>query len=282
MIPVGVLKKDLFYNRDLKDILDILKVMSSSEFSRTSAMATDKDVLKKHLISCFKLLGSVSPRNPYLTKRENLPEAFLLVCSDQGFLGDHNNRILKMAMDRGLDNNSETIVLGEMGEKLLEDSGIKCKFFPAIGNDVKMEDIGQISDYVMKLYKKKQVSAFSVIYTKFNSFTNHHTEEMNLLPCEDIKQYLEREKSPFEEKVLIEPSSYHIVEYLVKMWLENNIYNVFWSSKLSEWAMRVINLDHNAEELKDITKSLRFKYFKSVHAMSDKVIREIFAARAAR
>lgn len=282
MIPVGVLKKDLFYNQDLKDILDILKVMSSSEFSRTSAKAPEKDVLKKHIISCFKLLGAVSPRNPYLVKRENLPEAFLLVCSDQGFLGDHNNRIMKTALNSGLRDDSKVMVLGEMGGKLLEDSGINSKIFPAVGNDIRMEDIKQISDYVIRLYNKKQVCAFSVVYTRFSSFTSHHTEVLSLLPCEDIRKYLKREKSAFEEKVLIEPSSYHIVEYLVKMWLENNIYNVFWSSKLSEWAMRVINLDHSSEELKDITRNLKFKYFKSVHAMSDKVIREIFAARAAR
>ncbi|MBF0253000.1 MAG: hypothetical protein HQL29_04210, partial [Candidatus Omnitrophica bacterium] len=39
--------------------------------------------------------------------------------------------------------------------------------------------------------------------------------------------------------------------------------------------------DNSLENLKDISNDLRLKYFKGVHAISDRIIREIFAAKMA-
>jgi len=52
-------------------------------------------------------------------------------------------------------------------------------------------------------------------------------------------------------------------------------------AKLSEWATRVIHLEGSSYEIKQMNKKLRSQYFRILHEISDKNIREIFVARQA-
>ena len=280
MIPVAQVKKDLLYSQNLKDVIDVLKLISSSEFNRLSSNMPQEDVLKEHIISCFGLLRSVSKHNAFLVEKEKLPPAFLLISSDEGFLGEVNTCVVNAAITRGLKKNARFIVLGERGEQMLKDSGVEYTFFPALENDIKMDRIAEISNYVMDLYRKKEIGAFYIVYMKFKSFTSHNIEVAKMLPCDELLSHAREEKKDHSD-TLVEPGPYFITEYLVKLWLESSMYHIFWSSKLSEWSIRVMRLEHSSDELKEITQNLKFKYFKSVHALSDKVIREIFAARMA-
>lgn len=279
MIPVAQAKKDLEYSQGLKDVIDVLKLISSSEFSRLSSGMPRGDILREHIMSCFGLLKSVPENNPFFIERKNIPGAFLLICSDEGFLGEVNTRVVNTALNRGLKENASFIVLGERGEKLFRDSGVECASFPAVKNNIEMDDVVTFSNYLMDLYRKKKIGALHVVYTKFISFTSHQMEVTKLLPCDELLGHIKKAEAPHPD-TLVEPDPYHVVEYLAKLHLENNLYNIFWSSKLSEWSIRVMHLEQGSGELKNITEDLRFKYFKSVHALSDKVIREIFAARA--
>ena len=84
-----------------------------------------------------------------------------------------------------------------------------------------------------------------------------------------------------EEKVILEPSFKKIVEYLVRIWIGYVVYNIFWESKLSEWAARVIYLDGSSDEVRRQAKRARLAYFRAVHENSDKSIREIFSSTLA-
>ncbi|RKY41506.1 MAG: hypothetical protein DRP85_06095 [Candidatus Makaraimicrobium thalassicum] len=279
MIPIARIKKDLLYNQNLKDVIDVLKLISASEFSRLSSIVPQEDKLQEQIMTCFSLLKSVSGDSPFLVEKKGRPEGFLLVCSDEGFLGEVNTYVVNTALSRGRKDSARFMVLGERGTDILEETGIECKSFPPVKNDIKMGDIREISGYVMDLYKKGRIGAFYVVYMKFMSFTRHQIEVARILPCDEILTYL-REEAKGTPDVLIEPGLYPVMEYLVKLWMEDSIYKIFWSSKLSEWAMRVMQLEHSSDELSNITADLEFKHFKSIHALSDKVIREIFAAKA--
>ena len=238
-----------------------------------------KDIVKDQVISCFNVLTSIVKENLFFTERKDMPRGFLMVCSDEGFLGEVNTIIADAALSRALKEKAKFIVLGERGGRILKDSGVDFILFPSVKNDIGWDHIKEIADCIMGLYKKGEIGSLFAIYMKFMSFTSHHLDVIKLLPCDELAGYI-KGKEADALKTLVEPDIPSVVEYLVKIWLENNLYNIFWSSKLSEWAIRVMHLEHSSDELKEVNKNLRFKYFKAVHALSDKVIREIFAAKA--
>lgn len=278
MIPVAQMKKDLNYSMDMASIIDVLKVIASSEFKNLSSKMEKEDVLRERILSCFNLLTSISKENPFFVEKKNAPKAFLLICSDEGFLGKVNTVITDAALNRGLDQKAKFIVLGERGAKILDDLGVKFMPFRNISNDIEMSHVIDISNSLMDMYEKAEISSIHVVYMKFISFTKHHLDVVKLLPCDELIGFAKGEGEG-ALGALIEPDAYSVMEYLVKLWIENNMYNIFWSSKLSEWSIRVTHLEHSSDELKEINKGLKFQYFKSVHSLNDKIIREIFAAR---
>jgi len=283
MIPLAQLKKDLVSSQNLADTIDMLKLIASSEFSNLSLRMPKEDAQRKHIISCFDLLASASDDNPFLVEKKGVPPGFLMICSDEGFLGEINANIVNMALRRGSNKDSRFIVLGERGAGILKDSGVKFAAFPGVENHIDVDRVKKITDYIIEMYKKEEISSLHVIYMKYRSFTSHQLDMAKLLPCNDLGGYINKDKEAagYAQKALVEPHPYHVIEYLVKLWLENNLYNIFWSSKLSEWSIKALHLEHSSDELKEINKDLKFKYFRSVLALNDKVIREIFAARAA-
>lgn len=280
MIPVAQIKKDLSYSLDLADIIEVLKLIASSEFSSLSSKMEKKDIIKDRIIGCFNVMTSQAKESPFFVERKDIPKAYLMVCSDEGFLGEVNTLIADAAVSRGLKENAKFIVLGERGSRILSDSGIDFISFPSVQNDIQISHVKEVSNCIMDLYNKDEIGGLTAIYMKFVSFTSHHVDIVKLLPCDELVEHIKGEETDVL-KTLIEPELNDVVEYLVKLWLENNLYNIFWSSKLSEWAVRVMHLEHSSDELKEINKNLKFKYFKSVHYLNDKIIREIFAARTA-
>ncbi|MFH1395020.1 MAG: F0F1 ATP synthase subunit gamma [Candidatus Omnitrophota bacterium] len=277
MIPVAQAKKDLMYNENLKNVIDVLKFIASAEFSRVSARVPQEDIFRKEAIKCCRLLPSEAKKDSFFAGNGQKREAFLLVCSDEGFLGGVNTRIVNAAISKGLRHGARVLVLGEKGAKLLRDAGMRPKVFPVIPSSIDMKNIIAISDYIMNLYLKNEIGAFNVAYVQFKSFTSHQMQVSRILPCEKAGSYI-RDKQDVD--AIIAPDSVKVTEFVAKLWVRSGLNNIFWSSKLSEWATKVMHLENSSEELKDITTVLKHRYFKSVHALNDKVIREIFATRA--
>jgi ATP synthase F1 gamma subunit len=278
MKPISQIKKDLQYSEDLAGIIDALKLMASAEFNSLSARMEAKDIVREEVINCFHLLTSVTKETRYFVENEDLPRGYLMICSDEGFLGEVNNAIADIALRRGEKKKAKYIVLGERGARILKDSGVEHTPFPGVTNNIPLKYIKDLAGYFVDLFKWGHIGSLYAIFTRFHSFTNHSTDVAKLLPCDDLMQYITAtERGIFE--TLVEPDETVVMEYLVKLWLESNLYSIFWSSKLSEWSIRVMHLQRGSDELKEMKKTLRHKYFKSVHELNDKIIREITAAR---
>ncbi|MCK5450752.1 MAG: F0F1 ATP synthase subunit gamma [Candidatus Omnitrophica bacterium] len=277
MEPVGKIKKNMDYSKDLKEIIDILKLVSSSEYSRLFSVVPRENDLGDILTDCIGMLGSNIADTVYFKEKEDLPQLVLLICSDEGFLGEMNARIVNVAIRKSRNKETRFVVMGERGAGLLAEAGKKYVSIPTLDNEVRIKEVKRVANYIMGLYKNEKVGAINVVYMKFKSYTNHVAEMVRIIPCDELVRHISKHEDNGE--VIIAPGVESVMGYLVKMWLEDSLFRLFWSSKLSEWATKVIKLENSSDELKNITERLKFKYFKAIHAKSDKVIREIFAAK---
>ena len=124
-----------------------------------------------------------------------------------------------------------------------------------------------------------------MVYPKFISFVHREVTVEQLLPygqrldMGSDESALSSRPSTEHLDILIEPSQERLVDYLIRVWMAQRIYDIFWESKLSEWASRVIHLEESSQAASEINKKLQFSYFSSLHQISDKNIREIVASR---
>lgn len=275
MIPIGKLKQNMLFNKDLGDLIEVMKLAASAQFNRFRYHQEPKEEFYTLLNSAYSSLPLDVSTDSFFNLPSNLPRLIVLVSSDGGFLGEQNALLFNHLLDIKRQQD-EIIVLGQQGINYLNEAEISFISFESPGDKLDTQKIGLLRDYLAKRYFNQEISQVNVIYSKFINITTQQVEIEILLP-------LERKKNVAKGKeILIEPDSKSVLEGWIKLWLDFRFYHIFWSSKLSEFAARIMHLEGSVQELGKINQRLQLEYFKYLHALSDKSIRELSAARLAR
>jgi F-type H+-transporting ATPase subunit gamma len=281
MLTLKQLKNDMQFNQELSGLIDILKAVASSQFRHLQARREIFMRFNKCLDGFFTMVNFLKSTHLFLKEDLSLPQGILIITSDEGFLGGLNNQIANAGLDL-LKSGDEIIVLGEKGARFFEEAKVPFLYFSAITEDIEYARAEDIKDYLINAFLKKRFGKIMVVYPKFVSFSVQEVKIEQLLPYPIQTHEGKKVDTRPKEEIIVEPSEERIIDYLIRVWLLDKIYNIFWESKLSEWAARVMHLEGSSQELNRIAKKLNFSYFRSLHEISDKNIREIFASRLIR
>jgi len=278
MFKLTKLRKERDFNKEIGGIVNVLKGVASSEFYRLQKARKGLDEFGDHLRDFLQMANIAGVRHPFL-ETSPLPQAVLLITSDTGFLGKLNISVVNSALEQ-CSGQDELIVVGRQGARYIEEAGRSFAAFAGIGDEVDYKEAKDLADFIIKGFSGRKFGKVVVVYPHFLSFAVWDVRVYQLLPC----RFLFREESKVseaEEKVIVEPSVNKLIEYLVKIWITYMLYGIFWESKLSEWSTRVMHLEGSSFKIKQVDKKLHFQYFRLLHEISDKNIREIFASRLA-
>ena len=280
------LKKEIQFNRELFNLIDVLKEIASSQFRQLQAKREYFFRFNQSLEGFLENVQLRESKHPFFLKESDSTKDFsgiVMITSDAGFLGELNSRVISAGLNLRKEND-ELVILGERGAHFLEDLGESFLYFPGITEDIKYEQAQNLRDYLIQQYLKKRFRQIFMVYPKFVSFAHREIKTEQLLPYTPETEKVASGTSqpaastPLSE-VLVEPDSERIIDYLIRVWMAQKIYDIFWESKLSEWASRVIHLEESSEVTSQINKKLQFFYFRTLHTLSDKNIREIVASR---
>ena len=279
MLTIKQIKNDMRFNHEVLDLIEVLKGIASAQFRHMQAKREKSLRFQKTLDDFFKMVDLLKSEHPFLEENNSLPTAIIGITSDEGFVGDLNKQIFNNIFEF-IKPEDEIIVLGDRGKHFLEELERPFLYFPGVSEDIDYSQAEDLRDYLVKQYlDKKRWGKVLIVYPEFLSFAAQEVRTKQLLPYAEKKEELSLEKLSFIRDIIVEPSSKSIIDYLIRVWLLEEIHNIFWDSKLSEWAARVIHLESSSLDLKRKAGQLGFSYFRALHEVSDKNIREIFASR---
>lgn len=282
MFKLNNLRKEMDFNKEIGGIVNVLSGVASSEFYRLNKARKDLDDMGEHLRDYFDMVD-VRDYPHLLLDETNFPQALILITSDLGFLGKLNISIVNAALAR-FSGNEKLFVIGKQGARYIEETDMIYTPFPGITDEVEYEEAEKLGDYIVDQFLKKEIGRTTVIYPHFISFSVWEVQSFQILPCKFLfpKSAIgEAKKEDEAERIIIEPGLSSVVEYLVRLWIKYMLYTIFWESKLAEWAARVMHLEGSLDEIKILDKKYRYQYFRMLHEISDKNIREILSARLA-
>ena len=274
MIPIGKLKSNLQFNKNLGDLVEVMKLAATLQFNQFRSKQEPAEDAIRLLDDILGALLSLGLSNDLLSPKENLPALFLLVSSDEGFLGELNfllvNKLLSSRRQQDL-----IACAGQQGANYLKEVQVNFSFFDSPGEKIQAQPLVKIRDYLLSQYLGRKVGKIYIVYSRFTNITLQQVELETLLPLSRTPA------APTNVllNTLIEPDSQAVVEGWIKSWLDFRLYQIFWSSKLAEFAARIMHLEGSVQELGKINSHLRMEYFKYLHGLSDKSIRELTAAR---
>ena len=312
------LKKELRTTTDLMELLDVLKRVAASQFHSldqkrqragwttadmpsedhdptseqawqepSSAMAIGRSEaqgpslsLRVVLEDFLRLIPPHQCRHPFL-ERPSPPLGIIIVTSDEGFLGGVNAAVIQKALSARGGQQAELIVLGERGKIYFGDLNEPFTHFPGVGEHITPQAVERLRDYIVTQYLRGTFARVLVFYPRPLSFAHQEVDCFQLLPYERPSQRPDVASSHSTE-IILEPSAYSIIEYLIKLWLSRRIHEVFWQSRLSELAARPIHLETSLQGLGEQKKKLTIQYFRNVHEVTDASIRESYAGVVAR
>jgi len=280
MRPLSELKQDFEVSRSLRDIIDVLKTAAMIQFRSFQLREKLNEDFMKELESCFGILAAKKINHPYLFDRKSLPSIIVVLTSDEGFLGELNTLLVNVSIDRRKSKDDEMVIFGEQGAKYLEDINMDFVFFPGITDEVKYEEAEKIRDYLINEYKKR-FGRIIIVYPKFVSLTIQRITVWQILPFEEPIEAHDKNslRQLLIKEALIEPSQDKVVEVIVELWAGFKIMDILCSSKMSEFSARIMHLEGSTQELNVLKQKLSFEYFRQVHSLRDKVIREISASK---
>jgi len=290
MIPLTVLRKDLAFNKVMENVIEVLKGVAATEYFHLQAKRKSFDEFEGYLKNVFQSVDIRDFQHPFLGG-EASARNIVLITSDAGFLGELNISVVNHGLAQHKSGDTLTVV-GREGTRYMGEGGVQYNSFPGIDDDISYGAVVKLRDYILKEFLEKKLGGAIIIYPHFVSFAVQKVESFPLFPCrflfpqEPASGGTEAGPGKFweaarEEEVILDSSLKSIVEYLVKIWVGQLLYLVFWESKLSEWAARVMHLERSSNEIRDQQKKMRLQYFRTVHERSDKSTREIFVSRTA-
>ena len=274
MIPIGRLKQNLQFNKNFGDLVEVMKLTATLQFNQFRLKKEPTEDFLHLLEDVFGVLLSLKEKNDLLISRDALPALFILISSEEGFLGELNflltSRLLGARRPQ-----YEIACVGAQGANYLRDIRLDFSFFDSPGEKFDPGQLSKLSGFIAEKYLKRQVGAVFVVYPRFMSITLQQAELEGLLPLpKDFSAH-----SAAIPQLLVEPDIESVIEGWVRSWLGFKLFQIFWSSRLAELAARIMHLEGSVQEMTKLNNHLRMEYFKYLHGLSDRSIRELTAAR---
>jgi len=272
---------DIQKDREGMDLLhEIVETLKGASAARLHGLQEQKKSTKfnEYLEDFFRILNLQHVVHPFLREEISPPVLIIAFTSTDSFTGEVNSLIASKVIEGFTPERDEIIVLGKRGAGLIEDQGVKCSVFEqGLDEEQLLPVVRALTNTITAKYLKDKFKKVDIVYPHFVSLARQEVVKLNILPFHPAKAI--RGVQTLPEKGLIEPSVYRVAEILVKLWMLRRLTEICWESNVSFAAGRILRLEGSGQELARVKEQLRKEYFRVKHALNDKSIREVFAAR---
>ncbi len=187
---------------------------------------------------------------------------YLVITSDKGLAGAYNMNVLKAVVEKIKEHqNPRLFVVGECGRKFFEANNISIeKSFLYTAQNPTLSRAREISEYLLDLYNKGELSKIFVTYTDFSAM-RANTVTTRLLPF----HHVETDEIHDEKKVITEPFEFSpsidaVLDNMMPSYMSGFIYSALIDSYCSEHSSRMSAMDNANENAQKLIDELSLKY----------------------
>lgn len=224
-------------------------------------------------------------KHPYLVKRESVKNVgIILITSDKGLCGGLNTNVLRMAISRmkEFESNGTGIRVSPIGNKgfsFMNRIGARIQsHLVGLGDTPHIENLIGAVKTMLDAYVAGEVD---VIYLSYNHFVNTMKQEPvfeQLLPL--AGEQLAEEKSASWDYIY-EPDAQTVIDQMLLRYVESLVYTAVTENQAAEQSARMVAMKAASDNAKTVIAELKLVYNKARQAAITKEISEIVAGAAA-
>jgi F-type H+-transporting ATPase subunit gamma len=239
-----------------------------------------------------RMLGALADRveesqHEFLVKREVKTRGIILITSDKGLCGPLNSNLFKLVTE--IKTPAKYAVIGRKGTQFIARTHRDLLAdFPA-NDKTAFADIKVVAEFMVKQFHEGVVDTVEIIWPRFRNTLVQVPTVMPLLPLADVKAAIAElhaesgtvptPASTTESQMLFEPDAKLVLESLLPLYINRQVYHQALEAKASEHSARMVAMKTAKDNATKLLGDLTLEYNKARQAGITQEILEIAAAQ---
>ena len=267
--------------RNTQQITQAMKTVSTAKFKRAQRTVFEGRPQWHNLPGLIERVSAWAGRqaSPLLDRREEKKLLAMVITSDKGLAGAFNSNLLARAA-AFLDEKSGGAEIGLVlvGKKAV--NFFKKTRFTVLRSHqdkidkLRLQDLKEIAQYLMRQYVFARTDSVYIIYNEFKSILTPRITIARVLPVARPKE--ETDFPPVPPGW--EPEARNILQSLLPLYVETQIYHCFFESLAAEQAARMMAMENATKNAEDLIGDLILVLNKIRQSSITKELLEIMTA----
>ncbi len=236
-----------------------------------------------------EMLAAVAGRveestHPFLARREVRTRGIILVTTDKGLAGPLNANLFKLVVDT-VKGPAKFAVIGRKGAQFLARTKRDLLADFTVSDRVPFSDVKVVAEFMVKQYLEGNVDTVELIYPHFRNTLVQTPTNLPLLPLQslaavvaDLRSDAGTSAKADDREILFEPDANSVLEALLPLYVNREIYQHILDAKASEHSSRMVAMKTAKDNATKLIGDLTLEYNKARQAGITQEILEIAAA----
>jgi F-type H+-transporting ATPase subunit gamma len=231
-------------------------------------------------------------QHPFLAKREVRTRGIILVTTDKGLAGPLNANIFKLVVD--IKTPAKYAVVGRKGAQFIARTHRDLLADFHVSDRVAFNEVKIVAEFMVKQYLDGVVDTVEIIWPRFKNTLVQIPTILPLLPLSSVRDVVADLRADaghaapraaatnaVENQMLFEPNPSAVLEALLPLYINREIYQQVLDAKASEHSARMVAMKTAKDNATKLLGELTLEYNKARQAGITQEILEIAAAQFA-
>lgn len=281
------IKEKIASTKQMRKITKAMQMVAAAKLNRAQGTAVNYSAYADKLREVVASIASASStgsssKHSMLTARPVKKTAYLVVTENRGLAGGYDSTVLKYTQNLIKEKHASKdqyviIVTGKVGLNFFEKRGYPVILSKTdIPDDLSFDDALGFAKQILAMFDTKTFDELHLIYNHFVNAISQTLVDKQLLPLKDL------ESKPAEEvNYVYEPDEDEVLEILLPLYAEGQIYGALLDAKAAEQAARMSAMRSASDNANDIIDHLSLSYNRARQAAITQEITEIVGGAAA-
>ncbi len=278
--------------KNTRQITKAMELVAASKMKKAQALAVAGRAYAQLMSEMLAALGDrvEEAQHPFLTQRPIKTRGIILVTTDKGLCGPLNANLFKLVLD--IKTPAKFAVIGRKGAQFLARTRRDLLADFLVSDRVPFAEVKVVAEFMVKQYLEGAIDTVEIIFPRFKNTLVQVPTVMPLLPLSSVAAVVAdlrsdaghtapATKTAGGSQMLFEPDAATVLDALLPLYVNREIYQQVLDAKASEHSARMVAMKTAKDNATKLLGDLTLEYNKARQAGITQEILEIAAAQFA-
>jgi F-type H+-transporting ATPase subunit gamma len=272
--------------RGTSQITKAMQMVAASKMRKAqdAAIASGPFARRLYRIQRIATTQPLEFKHPLLEEREVRKRAVVLIAGDKGLCGALNTNVFRVAAQYPVES-TVFVTAGRKAAQFVSRSGRTLAAEFAYGDTPDYAQARAIANFARDLFLTGQVDQVMLVTTRFVNTLTQEPVALEYLPVGQIRSLKvpgveEDALAEDDSEIVFEPSTEHVLGYLVGQYLNVYMFYALINAKASEQSARMVSMKNATDSAESLIDGLRLEYNKLRQGNITKELLEIAGGQA--